>query len=107
MLADGTVFDQAGPVPMPLDAVVPGFAQGIVQMQRGGRYRLTIPAALGYGERAVGPIPANSDLVFEIELIDFKTPDEMAALMRQYQAAQGAQEQSAPQAAAGAEPSGE
>lgn len=83
LLADGTVFDHAEHAPMALDEVVPGFARGLVQMQRGGRYRLTIPSELGYGARAMGPIPANSDLVFEIALIDFKTPDEIAALVAQ------------------------
>lgn len=83
MLQDGTVFDQAQRSAMPLDEVVPGFSQGIVGMQRGGKYRVTIPPQLGYGAQASGPIPANSTLVFEIELIDFKTPQEVAALMAQ------------------------
>lgn len=92
MLTDGTVFDHAEHMPMALDEVVPGFARGLVQMQRGGRYRLTIPSELGYGARAMGPIPANSDLVFEIALIDFKTPEEIAALIAQHrQGAQGPQ----------------
>jgi FKBP-type peptidyl-prolyl cis-trans isomerase FkpA len=92
MLKDGTVFDQAEQMPMPLDEVVPGFAQGLVQMQRGGRYKLTIPPELGYGAEASGPIPANSTLVFEIDLLDFKTAEEIAALRAQMeaQAAQGA-----------------
>jgi FKBP-type peptidyl-prolyl cis-trans isomerase FkpA len=89
MLKDGTVFDQAEQMPMPLDEVVPGFAQGLVQMQRGGRYKLTIPPELGYGAEASGPIPANSTLVFEIDLLDFKTAEEIAAMMGQMQA-QGA-----------------
>ncbi|HUD29327.1 MAG TPA: FKBP-type peptidyl-prolyl cis-trans isomerase [Novosphingobium sp.] len=89
MLADGTVFDEAQQMPMPLDEVVPGFAQGLVQMQRGGRYKLTIPPELGYGAQASGPIPANSTLVFEIELIDFKSAEEIQAMMAQMQA-QGA-----------------
>ncbi len=86
MLADGTVFDQADQMPMPIDEVVPGFAQGLVQMQRGGRYKLTIPPELGYGAQASGPIPANSTLVFEIDLLDFKTAEEIAAMMAQMQA---------------------
>lgn len=88
MLTDGTVFDEAERMPMPLDEVVPGFAQGLVQMQRGGRYKLTIPPELGYGAQSSGPIPANSTLVFEIDLIDYKTAEEIQAIMAQAQAAQ-------------------
>lgn len=91
MLQDGTVFDQAERMPMALDEVVPGFALGLVQMERGGRYRLTIPPELGYGAQASGPIPANATLVFEIDLLDFKTPEELAALMAEMQKAQAAQ----------------
>lgn len=94
MLQDGTVFDQNEQMPMALDEVVPGFAQGLLQMERGGRYRLTIPPELGYGAEASGPIPANSTLVFEIDLLDFKTPEEIQAMMAQMQAqAQAAQQQ--------------
>lgn len=82
-LTDGKVFDQAERSALGLDEVVPGFTQGIVGMQRGGKYRLTIPPELGYGADAVGPIPANSTLVFEIDLIDFKTPQEIEVLTKQ------------------------
>ncbi|AXB76191.1 FKBP-type peptidyl-prolyl cis-trans isomerase [Novosphingobium sp. P6W] len=88
MLPDGTVFDQNQQMPMALDEVVPGFALGLVQMQRGGKYKLTIPPELGYGAQASGPIPANATLVFEIDLLDFKTPEEIAVLMQQMQAQQ-------------------
>ncbi|MFC0204290.1 FKBP-type peptidyl-prolyl cis-trans isomerase [Novosphingobium soli] len=94
MLQDGTVFDQAERMPMALDEVVPGFAQGLVQMERGGRYRLTIPPELGYGAEASGPIPANSTLVFEIDLLEFKTAEEIRAMMAQMEA-QGAAAQPA------------
>lgn len=90
MLEDGTVFDQADRVPLDLNNVVPGFAQGLVQMQRGGRYRLTIPPELGYGAQASGPIPANSRLVFEIDLIDYKTPEEIRQMMLEIRAQQEA-----------------
>ncbi|WP_395390726.1 FKBP-type peptidyl-prolyl cis-trans isomerase [Novosphingobium sp. BL-8A] len=92
MLKDGTVFDQSEATPMGVADVVPGFADGLVQMQRGGTYRLTIPAVLGYGAEGSGPIPPNSDLVFEVQMIDWKTRAEYEQLM----AAAQAQQQEAP-----------
>jgi FKBP-type peptidyl-prolyl cis-trans isomerase len=70
-LRDGTVFDQNERTPMPVSQVVPGFSEGLKQMQKGGKYRLWIRPELGYGARATGPIPANSLLVFDVELIEF------------------------------------
>ncbi|MBS0255447.1 MAG: FKBP-type peptidyl-prolyl cis-trans isomerase [Proteobacteria bacterium] len=70
-LANGTVFDRAEKAVLPLQGVVPGFSRALLQMQRGGTYLVKIPPKLGYGDRAVGPIPANSELTFEIKLIDF------------------------------------
>lgn len=73
----GAVFDQGMQSPLPVASVIPGFSQGLQTMARGGVARLCIPAALGYGARASGPIPANSDLVFQVELLDFKTAAEV------------------------------
>ena len=95
-LTDGTQFDQGNLVPMKLDEVIPGFGQGITRMQKGGKYRLTIPADKAYGaEEKRNPqtgkvvIPANSDLVFDVDLLDFKTRDE---IMRQQQMMQQMQQ---------------
>ncbi|AKM10807.1 FKBP-type peptidyl-prolyl cis-trans isomerase [Croceicoccus naphthovorans] len=84
-LADGTVFDSGERVPFPVNGVVPGFSQALVQMQKGGRYEIFIPSDLGYGSEARGTIPANSDLTFTVELIDFRTQAEIEEMQRQMQ----------------------
>ena len=99
MLTNGTVFDQSPqPTPFPVSAVVPGFSQGLKRMQRGGRYKLTIPPQLGYGDRAQGPIPAHSTLIFDVQLLDFKSEAEI----RQMQAMQQMMSQQQTGGAAGA-----
>lgn len=45
-------------------------------MQVGGKRQLRVPAHLAYGERSVGSIPPNSNLVFEIELLEVLTRDD-------------------------------
>lgn len=75
----GAPFDDAGPIPVPVGQVIPGFSEGLKLMQRGGSYKLCIPPALGYGDKAAGPVPANSSLVFLIDLIDFKSIAEIQA----------------------------
>lgn len=88
-LKDGTVFDQQERAPFPVNQVVPGFSEGLKQMQKGGRYRLWIPPQLGYGDRATGPIPANSELIFDVELLDIRSQAEVQAQMMQQQMQQG------------------
>jgi FKBP-type peptidyl-prolyl cis-trans isomerases 1 len=98
-LPSGKVFDQAQQVPMALGEVVPGFSKALVQMQRGGKYKVEIPSALAYGDKAVGDIPANTDLTFEIELLDFKSRAEIEQQQRIMQQLQQMQSQGAPGAA--------
>ncbi len=74
-LQNGTVFDStAGKTPftfvLGIGKVIPGWDQGVQGMKVGGRRLLIIPPQLGYGAQAVGPIPANSTLVFEVTLLN-------------------------------------
>ncbi|RVU05378.1 FKBP-type peptidyl-prolyl cis-trans isomerase [Novosphingobium umbonatum] len=91
-LDNGTVFDQNKNVVMQMQGVVPGFAKALAQTQRGGHYLVKIPAKLAYGDKAVGPIPANSDITFDLEVIDFRNRAELEAqqrMMEQMMRAQG------------------
>lgn len=76
MLTDGTVFDASANRNQPFDfnlgggQVIKGWDEGIVGMKEGGKRRLVVPAALAYGDQAVGGvIPANSVLTFDVELL--------------------------------------
>lgn len=84
-LLDGTVFDENPQAAMPVDGVVPGFAEGLQKMKKGGKYRLWIPPQLGYGDQAAGPIPANSVLVFDVELHDFKSKADIMRMQQMMQ----------------------
>lgn len=69
---DGKIFDQSKtPMDMPIGQMIPGFNEGLMLMKKGGKATFVIPPAIGYGEASQGPIPGNSPLVFEVELIDF------------------------------------
>lgn len=86
-LLDGKTFDKSQqPTPMPVAGVVPGFSEALKLMPKGAKYRIWLKPSLGYGDKAAGPIPANSTLVFDLELLDF-LPE---AVVRQMQAQQGA-----------------
>jgi len=89
-LADGTVFDKSQqPTPMPVSGVVPGFAEGLKLMSKGAKYRLWIKPELAYGAEAKGPIPANSTLEFDVELIDFLPEATIRQLQMQQQMMRG------------------
>ncbi|MEM1214670.1 MAG: FKBP-type peptidyl-prolyl cis-trans isomerase [Bacteroidota bacterium] len=73
-LTNGTVFDETEenePATFQLNNLIEGWKIGIPKFGRGGSGQLFIPSALGYGENEVGIIPANSVLIFDIELQDF------------------------------------
>lgn len=72
---DGKVFDsslEGEPIEFPIGMgrVIPGWDEGIMLLKEGEKAELVIPSELAYGARQVGPIPANSVLKFEVELIE-------------------------------------
>jgi FKBP-type peptidyl-prolyl cis-trans isomerase FkpA len=102
LASDGTVFDESREIPLPVEglfpegspfpveegATIPGFFSGLQQMQKGGKYKLFIPADQAYGAEPPpgAPIPPNADLVFEIEVIDIlsrETFDRNLAILQQ------------------------
>ena len=72
-LIDGTVFDSSydrgESVRFPLNRVIKGWTEGLTYAKEGGKIQLYVPAELGYGQRGSGPIPGNSTLIFDIELV--------------------------------------
>jgi FKBP-type peptidyl-prolyl cis-trans isomerase len=72
-LTNGEIFDSSvvrkEPIEFGLDGLIKGWQEGIPGMKIGGVRRLKIPPALAYGDKVKGSIPANSTLVFEIELL--------------------------------------
>lgn len=89
-LLDGTTFDKSQqPTPMPVAGVVPGFSEALKLMPKGAKYRVWIKPSLGYGAETKGPIPGNSTLVFDVELIDF-LPESVVRQMQAQAQQQGA-----------------
>ncbi len=74
LVADGTIFqssiDFGQPISFGLNQVIKGWTDGVPGMKVGGKRRLIIPAEQAYGASSPAPnIPANADLVFDIELV--------------------------------------
>lgn len=75
-LTNGSEFDNSysrgEPLSFRLDGVIPGWTEGLKLVKKGGKIKLVIPADLAYGKTGVPGIPANSTLVFDVELLDVK-----------------------------------
>jgi FKBP-type peptidyl-prolyl cis-trans isomerase FkpA len=84
-LIDGTKFDSSydrnAPATFPLNRVIPGWTEGVQLMPVGSKFKFVIPPELAYGDQDTPTIPANSTLVFEVELlsIDKEEAEETAA----------------------------
>ncbi|MFN3990570.1 MAG: FKBP-type peptidyl-prolyl cis-trans isomerase [Erythrobacter sp.] len=121
LAATGDVFDESREIPLPVQgifpegspfpieegATIPGFFNGLQKMQKGGKYKLFIPAEQAYGAEppAGAPIPPNADLVFEIEVTDImsrETFDRNLAILQQAMQQMMPEGQGAPGGAPGA-----
>lgn len=77
-LEDGTLFDSSVQRGEPFrfvlgrNQVIPAWDEGFALLKKGSKVRFIVPPELGYGNREVGPIPASSTLIFDVELIDFQ-----------------------------------
>lgn len=121
-LEDGTVFDRSQDVnlpipgllpqgsPLPLSRMIPGFAEGAVKMKKGGKYTLFIPADKAYGaegqkdQQGNEVIPPNSDLTFDVELIDFMSEADFQRRIEVLQQAMQMQQGQMEQGGGGQEP---
>ncbi len=72
-LTNGTVFDSSyergAPATFGVNQVIPGWTEALQLMKPGDQWLIYIPANLGYGPQSMGDIPANSDLIFQVHLL--------------------------------------
>jgi FKBP-type peptidyl-prolyl cis-trans isomerase FkpA len=95
-LRNGKIFDKSQqPTPMPVKGVVPGFSETLKLMHKGEKVRVWIPSSLAYGaqeqkdQQGNVVMPANSPLMFDIELKDFLPQSVIEQYQRQMQQMQG------------------
>ncbi len=80
-LTNGKKFDSSvergDPIsyPFKIQPMIPGWQEATAMMKKGAKYRLLVPPKLAYGKRAIGSIPANSTLMFDVEMVDIKKPE--------------------------------
>ena len=87
---NGTVFDKADqPTALPVARMIPGFTEGLKLMSKGAKYRFWIKPELAYGTEDKGPIPANSTLQFDVELVDFMSEEQIRAMQQMMMQQQG------------------
>ena len=82
-LLDGTEFDSSykrgEPATFQVNRVIPGWTEALQLMKPGGKYQLFVPPQLAYDLRSPPSIPAGSLLIFDVELVSVKTPEQAAA----------------------------
>ena len=82
-LIDGTEFDSSykrgQPAQFPVTGVIHGWTEALEKMTVGSKWKLFVPSELAYGEQGNRGIPPNSTLIFEVELLDAKTPAPVVA----------------------------
>jgi FKBP-type peptidyl-prolyl cis-trans isomerase FkpA len=87
-LLDGEVFDSSaahgGPQAVAPGQTIPGFSEALTRMRKGGRYLVRIPSELAYGEADQPGIPPNSDLEFDVHVVDV-APNAAAMAAQQQQ----------------------
>ena len=85
-LVDGTEFDSSykrgEPAMFPAGRLIPGWTEALQLMQEGAKWQLVIPAEIAYGDVDRGPIPADSTLIFDVELLEVHTTEELVEGMK-------------------------
>ncbi|MFP3014230.1 MAG: FKBP-type peptidyl-prolyl cis-trans isomerase [Arsenophonus sp.] len=76
-LINGSIFDSSykrnESLTISLDSTIPGWTEGLQYLKKGGKIQLIIPPELGYGKSEISTIPAQSTLIFNVELLDVKS----------------------------------